>query len=98
MQNGKVVAYALRQLRPYEQYYPTHNLELATVVFALKMWRHYLYGVTCHIFTNHKSLKYILTQKELNLRQRHWVKLIKDYDCMIEYHPRKANVVADTLS
>ena len=98
MQEGKVIAYASRQLRPHEQNYPTHDLELAAVIFALKIWRHYLYGETCQIFTDHKSLKYILSQKELNLRQRRWVELLKDYDCTIEYHPGKANVVADALS
>ncbi|WCJ39071.1 Transposon Tf2-6 polyprotein [Euphorbia peplus] len=98
MQNGKVVAYASRQLRPHEMNYPTHDLELAAVVFALKIWRHYLYGETCQIFTDHKSLKYLLSQKELNLRQRRWVELLKDYDLTIEYHPGKANVVADALS
>ena len=98
MQNGKVVAYISRQLKPHERRYPTHDLELATVVFALKMWRHYLYGSQCQIFTDHKSLKYVMTQKELNLRQRKWIELIKDYDCTIEYHPEKANIVADALS
>jgi hypothetical protein len=98
MQNGKVVAYASRQLKSYEKNYPTHDLELAAVVFALKIWRHYLYGEKCEIFTDHKSLKYLFTQKELNLRQRRWLELIKDYDCVINYHPGKANVVADTLS
>ena len=98
MQNGRVIAYASRQLKKHEQNYPTHDLELAAVVFALKIWRHYLYGVHCHIFTDHKSLQYIFTQKELNLRQRRWLELIKDYDCTIEYHPGKANVVADALS
>ena len=77
--------------------YPTHDLELAVVVFALKIWRHYLYGVPCQIFTDHKSLQYIFTQKALNLRQRRWLELIKDYDCTIEYHPGKANVLADAL-
>ena len=70
MQHGKVIAYASRQLRPHEKNYPTHDLELAAVVFALKIWRHYLYGVTCEVFTDHKSLKYLFTQKELNMRQR----------------------------
>ncbi|GJU19527.1 reverse transcriptase [Tanacetum coccineum] len=98
MQHGKVIAYASRQLKPYEENYPTHDLELAAVVFALKIWRHYLYGETCDIFTDHKSLKYIFTQKELNMRQRHWLELLKDYDANIQYHPGKANVVADTLS
>ena len=98
MQDGKVVAYASRQLKPHEKNYPTHDLELAVVVFALKIWRHYLYGEKCRIFTDHKSLKYLLTQKDLNLRQRRWLELLKDYDCIIDYHPRKANVVADALS
>ena len=98
MQDGKVEAYASRQLKPHEQNYPTHDLELAAVVFALKIWRHYLYGEKCRIFTDHKSLKYLLTHKELNLRQRQWLELFKDYDCIIDYHPRKANVVADALS
>ena len=98
MQDGKVVAYASRQLKPHEQNYPTHDLELAAVVFALKIWRHYLYGEKCRIFTDHKSLKYLLTQKDLDLRQRRWLELLKDYDCIIDYHPGKANVVADALS
>ena len=98
MQEGKVVAYASRQLTPHEKNYPTHDLELAAIVFALKIWRHYLYGEKCFIYTDHKSLKYFPSQRELNLRQRRWMKLIKDYDCMIDYHPRKANVVADALS
>uniref|UniRef100_A0A2N9F3Y9 RNA-directed DNA polymerase n=1 Tax=Fagus sylvatica TaxID=28930 RepID=A0A2N9F3Y9_FAGSY len=98
MQHGRVVAYASRQLKNYEQNYPTHDLELAAVVFALKIWRHYLYGEKCEIYTDHKSLKYFFTQKELNMRQRRWLELIKDYDCSINYHPGKANVVADALS
>ena len=98
MQDGKVVAYALRQLKPHEKNYPTHDLELAVIVFALKIWRHYLYGEKCFIYTDHKSLKYLPSQRELNLRQRRWMELIKDYDCVIDYHPRKANVVADALS
>jgi len=73
MQNGKVVAYASRQLKPHELNYPTHDLELAAVIFALKIWRHYLYGARCQVYTDHKSLKYIFTQKELNLRQRRWL-------------------------
>nr|GFA60753.1 putative reverse-transcriptase-like protein [Tanacetum cinerariifolium] len=98
MQHGKVIAYASRHLKPYEVYYPTHDLELASVVFALKIWRHYLYGESCDIFTDHKSLKYIFTQRELNMRQRRWSELLKDYDTNIQYHPGKANVVADALS
>ena len=98
MQHENVIAYASRQLKKHEQNYPTHNLELAAIVFALRIWRHYIYGVPCRIFTDHKSLKYLFTQKELNMRQMRWVELIKDYECTIEYHPGKANVVADALS
>ncbi|KAG8485842.1 hypothetical protein CXB51_019233 [Gossypium anomalum] len=98
IQEGKVVAYASRQLKPHEGNYSSHDLELAAVIFALKIWRHYLYGERCIIYTDHNSLKYLLTQKELNLRQRRWIELLKDYDCSIEYHPGKANVVADALS
>ena len=98
MQNDRVIAYASRKLKKHEENYPTHDLELAVVVFALKFYRHYLFGVPCKIFTDHKSLQYIFTQKELNLRQRRWLELIKDYDCTIEYHPGKANVVVDALS
>ena len=98
MQNDKVVAYASRQLKPHEQNYPTHDLELAAVVFTLKIWRHYLYGENCRIYTDHKSFKYFLTQKKLNLRQRRWLELFKDYDCITDYHPEKDNVVPDALS
>ena len=98
MQEGKVISYMSRQLRPHEENYPTHDLELAAVVFALKVWRHYLMGKRTEIYTDHKSLKYIFTQKELNMRQRRWIELIKDYDLGIHYHPEKANVVADALS
>jgi hypothetical protein len=98
MQDNRVIAYASRALRPHEQNYPTHDLELATVVHALKMWRHYLMGTHCNIFTDHKSLKYIFTQADLNMRQRRWLELIKDYDLEVHYHPGKANVVADALS
>ena len=98
MQEGKVVAYALRQLKPHEKNYLTHDLELAAIVFALKIWRHYLYGEKCFIYTDHKSLKYLPSQRELNLRQRRWMELVKDYDCVIDYHPGKANVVVDALS
>ena len=98
MQHENVIAYASRQLKKHEQNYPTHDLELAAVVFALRIWRHYLYGVPCRIFTDHKSLQYLFTQKELNMRQRRRVELIKDYECTNEYHPGKANVVADALS
>ncbi|KAL4282674.1 hypothetical protein GQ457_16G021220 [Hibiscus cannabinus] len=98
MQEGRVVAYASRQLKVHEKNYPTHDIELAAVVFALKIWRHYLYGEKCIVYTDHKSLKYLMTQKELNLRQRRWLELLKDYDLSIEYHPGKTNVVADALS
>ena len=98
MQDRKIVAYVSRQLKPHEQNYLTHDLELAVVVFALKIWQHYLYGEKCRIYTDHKSLKYLLTKKELNLRQRRWLELFKDYDCIIDYHLGKSNVVADALS
>ena len=98
MQEGKVIAYASRQLKPHERNYPTHDLELAAIVFALKIWRHYLYGEKCRVFTDHKSLKYVMTQKDLNLRQRRWLELLKDYELVIDYHPGKANIVADALS
>ena len=98
IQRGKVIAYAFRQLKPHEKNYPTHDLELAAVVFALKIWRHYLYGVHVDVFTNHKSLQYVFTQRELNLHQRRWLELLKNYDMSVLYHPGKANVVADALS
>jgi ribonuclease HI len=98
MQEGHVIAYASRQLRKYELNYPTHDLELEAVVHALKIWRHYVMTTKCQIYTDHKSLKYIFTQKDLNLRQRRWLELIKDYDLDIHYHPSKANLVADALS
>ena len=98
MQEGRVVSYASRQLKPHELNYATHDLELAAIVHALKTWRHYLIENRCDVYTDHKSLKYIFTQKELNLRQRRWLELIKDYDMKLHYHPGKANVVADALS
>jgi ribonuclease HI len=98
MQDGHVVVYASQQLRKHEVNYPTHDLELAAVVHALKIWRHYLMGKTCELYMDHKSLKYILTQSDLKLRQRRWLELIKDCDLGINYHPGKANVVADALS
>jgi hypothetical protein len=98
IQEGQVIAYASRQLRRHEEHYPTHDLELAVVVHALKIWRHYLLGNICHIYTDHKSLKYIFTQSELNMRQRRWLELIKDYELEIHYHPGNANVVVDALS
>ncbi|GJW40895.1 putative reverse transcriptase domain-containing protein [Tanacetum coccineum] len=94
----RVIAYASRQLKPHEENYTSHDLEVGAVVFALKIWRHYLYGRKCTVFTDHKSLQHILDQKELNMRQRCWLELLADYDCEIHYHPRKANVVADALS
>ncbi|GJZ07148.1 putative reverse transcriptase domain-containing protein [Tanacetum coccineum] len=98
MQREKVISYASRQLKIHEKNYTTHDLELGAVVFALKIWRHYLYGTKCTMFTDHKSLQHILDQKELNMRQRRWLELLSDYDCDIRYHPGKANVVADALS
>ncbi|GJR99436.1 putative reverse transcriptase domain-containing protein [Tanacetum coccineum] len=98
MQREKVISYASRQLKIHEKNYTTHDLELGAVVFALKIWRHYLYGTKCTVFTDHKSLQHILDQKELNMRQRRWLELLSDYDYDIRYHPGKANVVADALS
>jgi len=97
MQQGKVIAYASRQLTVHEKNDSTNNLELAAVVFALKIWRHYLYGVHVDVFTDHKSLQYVFTQKELNLRQRRWLEFLKNYDMSVHYHPGKANVVVDAL-
>jgi hypothetical protein len=98
MQDGHMVAYTSRQLRKHEVNYLTHGLELATVIHALKIWMHYLMGKRCELYTDHKSLKYIFTQSNLNLRQRRWLELIKNYDIEIKYQPGKANMVADTLS
>jgi hypothetical protein len=98
MQDGHVVAYASRQLKKHEEKYPTHDLELAAVVRALKIWMHYIIGKRCEVYSDHKSLKYIFAQLDLNLRQRRWLELIKDYDLGINYHPGKANVVANALS
>ncbi|GKF59622.1 putative reverse transcriptase domain-containing protein, partial [Tanacetum coccineum] len=98
MQKEKVIAYASRQLKIHEKNYTTYDLELGAVVFALKMWRRYLYGTKCFVFTDHKSLQHILDQKGLNMRQRRWLELLSDYDCEIRYHPGKASVVADALS
>jgi tRNA isopentenyl-2-thiomethyl-A-37 hydroxylase MiaE len=98
MQKNRVIACASRALQPHGKNYPTHDLELAAVVHALKIWRHYLMGNRCNIFTDHKSLKYILTQSDLNMSQRRWLELIKDYDLEVHYYPCKANVVADALS
>nr|GFD24358.1 putative reverse transcriptase domain-containing protein [Tanacetum cinerariifolium] len=98
MQREKVISYASRQLKIHEKNYTTHDLELGSIVFTLKIWRHYLYGTKCTVFTDHKSLQHILNQKELNMRQRRWLELLSDYDCEIRYHPGKANVVADALT
>jgi hypothetical protein len=98
MQEGQVVCYASHQLRKHEENYPTHDLEQAAVVHALNIWRHYLIGHRCEIYIDHKSLKYIFTQNDLNLQQHRWLELIKDYDIVINYHPGKANVVANALS
>ena len=98
MQSGRVVAYGSRQLKNHEQNYPTHDMELVAVVFALKIWRHYLYGEKFEVYSDHKSLKYIFTQRDLNMRQRKWMEFLEDYDFTLYYHPSKANVVVDALS
>ena len=98
MQSGRVVAYGSRQLKNHEQNYPTHDMELVAVVFALKIWRHYLYGKEFEVYSDHKSLKYTFTQRDLNMRQRRWMEFLEDYDFTLHYHPGKANVVADALS
>jgi hypothetical protein len=98
MQEGHVTVYSSCQLRSYEDHYPTHDLESAAMVHSLRTWRHYLLGNVSHIFTDHKRLKYFFTHSNLNMRQRRWLELIKDYDLEIHYHPSKANVVADALS
>ncbi|XP_075483798.1 uncharacterized protein LOC142523951 [Primulina tabacum] len=98
MQNGRVIAYASRQLKPHETRYPVHDLELAAIVFALKLWRHYLYGEQFVIYSDHKSLKYLFSQPDLNMRQRLWMELLKDFDCEIQYQPGRMNLVADALS
>jgi hypothetical protein len=98
MQDGRVIAYASRQLRRHEEHYPTHDLDLLAVVHALKVWRHYLLRNLVHIYMEHKSLKYLFTQADLNMRQRRWLELIKDYELEIHYLPGNANVVGDALS
>ncbi|GJT54933.1 putative reverse transcriptase domain-containing protein, partial [Tanacetum coccineum] len=98
MQKEKVIAYASRKLKIHEKNYTTHDLELGAVVFALKMWRHYLSYTKCVVFTDHKSLQHILDQKELNTRKRRWLELLNDYDCELRYLPGKVNVVVDALS
>jgi len=94
----RFLAYASRQLKVHEMNYPTHDLELAAVVYVLKIWRHYLYGSKFEVFSDHKSLKYLFDQKELNMRQRRWLEYLKDFDFQLSYHPKKANVVVDALS
>ena len=98
MQSGRVVSYGSRQLKNHEHNYPTHDMELAVVVFALKIWRHYLYGEQFEVYSNHKSLKYIFTQWDLNMRKRRWMEFLEDYDFTLSYHHGKENVVADALS
>jgi hypothetical protein len=98
IQEGRVISYSSRQLRHHEEHYPTHDLELAAVVMALRTWHHYLLGNVVHIYTDYKSLKCIFTQPDLNMRQRKWLELIKDYELEVHYHPRKANIVVDALS
>jgi hypothetical protein len=98
IQDGRAIAYASRQLQCHEEHYPTYDLELLDVVHALKVWRYYLLGNLVYIYTDHKSLKYLFTQPDLNMRQRRWLELIKDYELEVHYHPGKANVVADVLS
>jgi hypothetical protein len=98
MQERRVIAYISRKLKPHEEKYANHDLELAAIVFALKKWQHNIYGVTFKIFTDHKSLKYIFTQKDLNMCQRRWMEFLEEFQCPINYHPGKANVVADALS
>jgi hypothetical protein len=97
-EDGRAIVYASRQLSRHEEHYPTHELELLAVVHTLKVWRHYLSGNLVHIYTDHKSLKYLFTQLDLNTRQRRWLELIKDYELKVHYHPGKANVVVDGLS
>ena len=97
MQSERVVAYGSCQLKNYEQNYPTHDMKLAVVVFAFNIWRHYLYGKEFEVYSDHKSLKYIFTQRDLNMRQRRWMEFLEDYDFTLHYHPGKANVVADAL-
>ena len=98
MQSGRVVAYGSRQLKNHEQNYPTHDMELATVVFTLKIWCYYLYGEQFEVYSDHKILKYIFTQRDLNMRQRRWMEFLEDYDFTLHYHHSKENVVADALS
>ena len=98
MKSGRVVAYGSRQLKNHEQNYLTHDLELAAIVFTIKIWRHYLYGEQFEVFSDHKSLRYIFTHRDLNMRQRGWIEYLEDYDFTLHYHPGKENVMADALS
>ena len=98
MQSGRVVAYGSCQLKNHEQNYPIHDMELSTIVFALKIWHHYLYGEQYEVYSDHKSLKYIFTQRDLNMRQHGWMEFLEDYDFTLHYHPSKENVVADAIS
>ena len=98
MQSERVVAYGSRQLKNHEQNYPTYDMELASIVFALKMWLHYLYGEQFEVFSDHKSLKYIFTQRDLYMRRCRWMEYLEDYDFTLHYHPGKANIVADAFS
>ena len=98
MKSGRVVAYGSHQLKNHEQNYPTHDMELAAIVFALKIWLHYLYGEQFEMYSDHKSLKYIFKQRDLNMRQRLWMEFLEDYDFTLHYHPGKANVVANALN
>ena len=97
MHSGRVVAYGSRQLKNHERNYSTHDMELAAIVFTLKIWRHYLYGEQFEVFSDHKSLKCIFTQRNLNMRQRRWMKYLEDYDFTLHYQLGKANVVANAL-
>src|SRR3954466_5628508 len=98
MQERKVIAYGSRQLPTHEDKYPTHDLKLAAVIYALKLWRHYLLGSCCEVYTDHQSLKYLFTQADLNLRQQRWLETRADFNMDISYTPGKANVMADALS
>ena len=98
MQSWRVVAYGFRQMKNHEKNYPTHDMELAAIVFSLKIWRHYLYGEQFEVFLDHKSLKYIFMQRDLNMRKHRWLEFLEDCDFTLHYHPGKGNVVADALS
>ena len=98
MQSERVVAYGSLQFKNHEHSYPTHDMDLAAIVFALKIWRHYLYGEQFEVYSDHKSLRYIFTQRDLNMRQRRWMEFLEDYDFTLHYHPSKKNVVTDALS